>query len=210
VCEHPAPGAADLTIGLFGQDLRKQVLLIANTERGEELLEGAAPADSDSGETRRAALDEIVARRDKAREEMFASIEGEATGLDGLLEMLAPCINCHNCMTACPVCYCQQCFFDSDTFDLEASKYLRRASRKGAYRMPPDTILFHLGRLNHMASSCVACGACEDACPNDIPLLSLFKTVGYRVQEAFEYVPGMSLDEPLPLATFREEELEPR
>lgn len=209
-CERPSPETGDLTIGLFGMDLGKELLLIAKSEKGEALLEGLTPAEEGSDERRDAALAEIVQQREKARDELFASIEGEATGLDGLLTMLAPCINCHNCMTVCPICYCMQCFFDSDTFDLEGWKYVRRATRKGAYRLLPDTLLFHLGRLNHMASSCVACGACEDACPNDIPLLALFKTVGHRVQEAFDYVAGRSLDEPLPLATFREDELEPR
>ncbi|KPJ52801.1 hypothetical protein AMJ39_06840 [candidate division TA06 bacterium DG_24] len=210
VCERPAPETGDLVIGLFGADLNKELLLIATTEKGEALIDGLAAPEEGSDERRREALGEIMAAREKARDEMFASIEGEATGLEGLLAMLAPCINCHNCMTVCPICYCMHCFFDSDTFDLEGWKYLRRAARKGAYRMLPDTVLFHLGRLNHMASSCVACGACEDACPNDIPLLALFKTVGHRVQEAFEYVAGRDLDEPLPLATFREDELEPR
>jgi hypothetical protein len=35
----------------------------------------------------------------------------------------------------------------------------------------------------------------------------IFRLVGDKVQKDFEYVPGKSLEEELPLTTFREEEL---
>jgi formate dehydrogenase subunit beta len=81
------------------------------------------------------------------------------------------------------------------------------AKRKGSIKMPRDTTLFHLGRMSHMATSCVGCGLCEQACPSNIPLLKIFKTVSYNVQQIFKYVPGRDLEEPLPLTTFKEDEL---
>jgi len=36
----------------------------------------------------------------------------------------------------------------------------------------------------------------------------LFRLVGFRVQKLFDYVPGRSLDEELPLVTFKEAELQ--
>jgi formate dehydrogenase subunit beta len=36
----------------------------------------------------------------------------------------------------------------------------------------------------------------------------LFKLVGARTQQVVEYVPGRSLDEALPLSTFREDEFQ--
>jgi hypothetical protein len=39
-----------------------------------------------------------------------------------------------------------------------------------------------------------------------IPVARVFTLVGDRNQEAFDYVPGRSADEPLPLTTFEEEE----
>ena len=124
------------------------------------------------------------------------------------MTLFAPCINCHNCRTVCPLCYCKECFFDSPTFEMEAEKYLGWAERRGAVRMPTDTLLFHLTRMNHMAISCVGCGMCQEACPNDIPVASIFRLVSLRVQQIFDYLPGRSLDEELPLATFREDELQ--
>ena len=58
-----------------------------------------------------------------------------------------------------------------------------------------------------MATSCVGCGLCEQACSSNIPLLKIFKTVSYNVQQIFKYVPGRDLEEPLPLTTFKENEL---
>jgi len=124
------------------------------------------------------------------------------------LKLLAPCINCHNCKTVCPLCYCKECFFDSPTFEMEAEKYLGWAEKRGTIRMPTDTLLFHITRMNHMATSCVGCGMCEEACPNDIPVSNIFRMVGLKTQKLFDYVPGRSLDEELPLSTFKEDELQ--
>jgi formate dehydrogenase subunit beta len=59
----------------------------------------------------------------------------------------------------------------------------------------------------HMSTLCVGCGQCTSACPNDIPVGALFRTVASRTQERFEYQPGRDVAEPQPLATFNGEEL---
>ena len=128
--------------------------------------------------------------------------------MENLSAVFAPCIKCHNCKTVCPVCYCRECFFDSPTFELEADRYLGLAEKKGAVRMPTDTLLFHLTRMAHMGTSCVGCGACEEACPSGIPLLKIFQLIGDNVQKLFEYVPGRSLEDELPATAFREDELQ--
>jgi formate dehydrogenase subunit beta len=61
-----------------------------------------------------------------------------------------------------------------------------------------------------VALSCSGCGVCESVCPQDIPLASLFAHVARHVRRPFEYEPGRSVDEALPLSTFEQEELEPR
>ena len=86
--------------------------------------------------------------------------------------------------------------------------YLKRAEITGGLRLPPETSLFHIGRMLHMSLSYVSCGACEDACPMSIPVAQVFSLVGNKNQEEFDYVPGRSLDEPLPLRVYEEEEFE--
>jgi formate dehydrogenase subunit beta len=125
-----------------------------------------------------------------------------------LAAYFAACQRCHNCMVACPICYCKECLFRTAAFDHEQGRYLRWAGRKGATRLPADTVLFHLTRLNHMSTSCVGCGLCESACPSNIPLTVLLRTVSSQTQALFDYVPGRRLDEEIPLMSFREAELE--
>ena len=84
--------------------------------------------------------------------------------------------------------------------------WLRGDEMIGGLRLPPETLLFHIGRMLHMSLSCVSCGACEDACPTSIPVAQVFSLVADRNQKAFEYIPGRSLDEPLPLRVYEEKE----
>ena len=74
--------------------------------------------------------------------------------------------------------------------------------------MPMDTVFFHVTRMIHMGLSCVGCGQCSNACPNDIPLAELFVSVGKEAQKGFEYGAGKDLDEPFPLSIFFENEFQ--
>jgi formate dehydrogenase (coenzyme F420) beta subunit len=121
-------------------------------------------------------------------------------------DYLATCVNCYNCRVACPVCYCRTCVFTTDVFDHPSAQYLSWARRKGAMRMPTDTLFYHLTRLAHMSTACVGCGQCSNACPNEIPLMELFRSVAQRTQTGFGYEAGRSLSEPPPLSTFEAEE----
>ncbi len=206
VCEHPVPDGADLVIGLVGMDLKSEILLQSNSTEGEKIIEKLELKEADA-KNREAAVSGLIAQRTRKREQFLEQVEKAVGGLDKLAAVLAPCINCHNCKTVCPLCYCKECFFDSPVFEFEAEKYLSWAQRRGVLRMPTDTLLFHLTRLNHMVISCVGCGLCTEACPNSIPVFDIFRLAGFQVQKALDYVPGRSVDEELPLTTFRETEL---
>ncbi len=210
ICEYPTPMNADLVIGLIGVDVEKGILVEARTPEGEKILEALdlKPSDEKEMARREEAISKLVAQRTKKRDEVLERTQSEIYGLEKLLTLFAPCINCRNCKTVCPLCYCKECFFDSPTFEVEAEKYLGWAEKRGTIRMPTDTLLFHLTRMNHMALCCVGCGMCQEACPNDIPVANIFRLVGLKLQGTFDYVPGRSLEEELPLATFKEEELQ--
>lgn len=211
ICQYPAPLTADIVIGLIGIDLNNGILLQADTKAGEEALKALEldiKEDVKEAGQRETTVNKLLEDIKNKRKEFFEQVKKDVGGIENISAILAPCINCHNCRTACPVCYCRECFFESPTFELEADKYIGSALKKGAIRMPTDTLLFHLTRMSHMGSSCVGCGACEEACPNDIPLLKLFQLIGSEVQELFNYIPGRSLEEELPPVIFRENELE--
>jgi formate dehydrogenase subunit beta len=163
--------------------------------------EGARAATIEAlRQVRRRALERTLERLEAAR----------AAGVDGLLEAISGCIRCGGCQQACPICFCRRCTFETQTFEHAPEHYLGLAGRRGATRLPGDALLFHLTRLAHVALSCSACGACEAVCPRGIALTGLFVHTGRRLRRPFDYEPGRSVDEALPLATFEPEELEPR
>jgi len=206
MCEHPTPDAPgvhapDIHLGFLG--MNGQVLVTVRDDLAERL--GLASSPVPAG--RKAVIEELIRERTAERDRRFAEFRTQVTDMASLLVRFSTCIRCHNCMVACPICYCRECIARTATFDHEPRQYFDWAERRSVVRMPTDTLIFHLTRLNHMATSCVGCGMCESACPNDIPVATVFRAVGEKVQAIFDYVPGRSLQEELPLATFREDEL---
>jgi formate dehydrogenase subunit beta len=201
MCERPHAEGADITLELLGADLSAGVPVTLPDEVAEKL--GLSPAQGHG--RRKEVVDKLVGARTQVRDERFAEIRAQLAEV-GIEGVFAACVRCHNCMTACPVCYCKTCLFKSPIFDHEPVQFMDWAQRKGAYRLPADTMLFHLTRLNHMVLSCIGCGLCTDACPSELPVGRVFRAVGQDVQAVFEYVPGQDVEESLPLITFREDE----
>jgi formate dehydrogenase subunit beta len=201
-----ASGAEDLHIGTLGA--KNGIFLIPNSPKGEEILDklGLAAEEAISGWEQ--TVNSLTEKRKESRQKFMEEFKPQVSGLDNLLNTFSKCINCHNCMRVCPICYCRQCFFDSDNMKFACEDYLSRAEMAGGLRLPPETLLFHIGRMLHMSLSCVSCGACEDACPTGVSVAQVFSLVGSQNQEEFDYVPGRSRDEPLPLRVYQEEEFE--
>jgi len=200
MCERPYAEGADISLELFGADLSAGIPVTLPDALADKL--GLEPAEESQ---RQEVVDRLVAARTAIRDERLAEMS-ERLAQEGVEGVFASCVRCHNCMTVCPICYCKTCLFKSPIFDHEPMQYMSWVERKGAFRLPSDTMLFHLTRLNHMVLSCVGCGLCSDACPADLPVARVFRAVGRDVQEVFEYEPGRDVEEPLPLITFREEE----
>ncbi len=201
-----ATGAEDLHIGIAGA--KGGILLIPHSPKGESILDclgTSAEADISGWEQ---TVNSLTEKRKERRQKFMEEFKPKVTGLDNLLNTFSRCINCHNCMRVCPICYCRQCLFDSPDMKFAFEDYLKRAEMAGGLRLPPETILFHIGRMLHMSLSCVSCGACEDACPTAIPVAQVFSLVGNQNQKEFDYVPGRSREEPLPLRVYEEKEFE--
>lgn len=201
MCEKPHAEGGTIQVELFGADLNSGLPVVLPDDLAAQL--GLSPAAADG--QRATVVEQVVAARTKARDERFVAIR-QRLAQESVEGVFAACIRCHNCMTSCPICYCKTCLFKSPVFDHEPAQYMDWARRKGAYRLPADTMLFHLTRLNHMVLSCIGCGVCSDACPADLPVAQVFRAVGQQVQAEFDYVPGRSVEEPLPLITFKENE----
>jgi formate dehydrogenase subunit beta len=205
VCEEPTPDGADVLIGLFGGE-RGEFWATAPTEAGRDLLQGLDLARAARPSGRDEAVSALKESRRTARDRMFSETAEKVSDLPHLTEYLARCTNCLNCRVACPVCYCRECVFTTDVFDHDPARYVAWAERKGAVKMPSDTVFYHLTRLAHIATACVGCGQCSNACPNDIPVMELFRTVSHKAQNDFGYRAGSDPEAPPPLSVFKEDE----
>ena len=207
-CEYPIPENADVLIGLVGVDLKDHLLAKANTPKGEDLLDNLGLSSTSEPKERRQEIEKLLVERVAYRDQMFAETSEATSDVEKLVSYLGNCVNCYNCRVACPVCYCKECVFLTDVFDHEPSQYLRWAKRKGILKMPTDTVFFHLTRIAHMSTACIGCGQCSNACPNNIPVMEIFRTVAHYTQKAFDYEAGRSLEDEPPLSIFREDEFQ--
>ncbi|MBF0509025.1 MAG: 4Fe-4S dicluster domain-containing protein [Deltaproteobacteria bacterium] len=107
-------------------------------------------------------------------------------------KMLAPCIRCYACRNACPLCYCPTCFVDE-----------ARPQWVGKSIDPTDVRTFHFLRAYHCAGRCTDCGACERACPVNIPVRLLTKKLNKDVEDLYGFEPGMVPDVRPPLDVYR-------
>ncbi|MFH2063693.1 MAG: Coenzyme F420 hydrogenase/dehydrogenase, beta subunit C-terminal domain [Pseudomonadota bacterium] len=207
-CMQPVPDQADIRIQLFGSRLEDGLCIQAGSEKGEQRLSRMQLTPSEKPPQRDSAVEQVIRFRQGNCENMIAEVEQKTDSMEKLGRYLADCVNCYNCRVACPVCYCKECVFATDVFCHEPYQYLRWADRKGAIKMPTDTVFYHLTRLSHMSTACVGCGQCSNACPNDIPVMELFKSVSLRTQKVFDYQAGRDVHEKPPLTSFRENEYE--
>jgi formate dehydrogenase subunit beta len=206
ICEFPVADTVDMRLCAIGAE-DGAVYVEALNEKGEQALEksglkaSAAPAGRDE------AVKKLVAARTEARDKKFAEYRSEVSSFEALADKLSACINCYNCRVACPVCYCKECVFVTDTFRHTGEQFMMWADQNGMLKMPSDTLFYHLVRMTHMSLFCVGCGQCTSACPNDIDLMPLFRTCADKTQARFNYQAGRSVDEEQPMAVFKSDEL---
>jgi formate dehydrogenase subunit beta len=205
-CEYFVPTSADVTISIAGDaDSPHACCIFLNTDKAEELLEGLEGERSDDGFDP-ALTETLSAKRTAEKMKLFDTLTPAEDGLDALIEVFGKCVGCHGCGRVCPICYCLLCDFESRTFDYDLPYFEKELAGRGALRLPPDTIFFHLGRMTHMSFSCVGCGLCSDVCPVGIPVGAMFKKVGEHTSSLFDYVPGRDVEEAIPVMVFKEEE----
>jgi formate dehydrogenase subunit beta len=86
------------------------------------------------------------------------------------------CIRCYACRNVCPLCYCKECMVDH-----LSPQWVRRSVNLS------ENTAWNIMRAYHLAGRCIGCGACEEVCPMDIPLMELNKKLEKDVKELFDY-----------------------
>ncbi len=206
VCEHFVPMNADVTVSLIGEKVDEVCVFNIHTEEAMHLIEGFESKRIE-GEMESPAIETLRRERQEEKKKLFENTVTRVNGLDSMIDTFGRCIGCHGCSHVCPICHCILCDFESHLFDYEPSMIEDELSRKGGVRLPPDTVLYHIGRLNHMSFSCVGCGMCTEVCPADIPVAAIFMRTGEETAQLFDYLPGRDVEEEVPVTVYKEEEL---
>jgi formate dehydrogenase subunit beta len=201
-CTRFLPERGDINVCLMGMDKTSRIGLTADTDEGSRLLTQSGIETGIAPDQRTARIDEMKTKRNNARMLFIEAVREKTDAVNKLQTYFATCLNCYNCRTACPVCYCRECVFLTDVFAADPEGIFRRAEKKGMVKLPRDTTMFHLTRMAHMAHACVACGHCSSVCPSHIPVADVFIRVSEEVQRLYDYVPGRDLSEPIPLLVF--------
>ena len=206
ICEFPVAENADMRLCVIGAG-NGNIFIEAITERGVAVLEKSGLKSNETPAGRDEAVKKLIAVRTEARDREFVEFRAETKSFEALADKLAACVNCYNCRIACPVCYCRECVFVTDTFRYTGEQFMMWADKSGMLKMPNDTLFYHLTRMTHMSLFCVGCGQCTSACPNGIDLMPLFRTSADKAQARFNYQAGRSVDEKQPMAGFEPDEL---
>ncbi len=107
------------------------------------------------------------------------------------------CIRCYACRDACPMCYCETCFVDSNNpVWVEPGRDIT------------DIIAFHLIRMFHMAGRCTNCGACERACPSGINLTYFTAKITKDMKDSYDFIAGLTTQQNPALGEFKQNDRE--
>lgn len=87
---------------------------------------------------------------------------------------LGKCIRCYACRAACPLCYCNRCIVE-----VNCPQWI------DPWAAPLSNMEWQINRVMHMAGRCTDCGACEEACPLDLPIHLLTRQLSEEVHDDF-------------------------
>ena len=179
VCTSPAAEYANINIHILGLPVRQQILIVINDSAFEKRFHLETLVNGKADQNLILQHERILSRMSERHQRTLERINEGLGGLlpadvDTVITQLESCGNCQNCMEVCPICSVDRPERFSDG---------------------------HYDRSDVMRwlVSCAGCGMCEQSCPNHHPLNAIFAHIRHQLDQEWEYVPGRSVDEPLPL-----------
>jgi formate dehydrogenase subunit beta len=161
-CKSPVASEADINIGVFGLPVR-QFLFIQTSDRSSNtqlhLEQLSQPALPEVIIQRDNTVAKILHRSSITRERIKNSLAVTfPSDIEAVMYQLENCGECRSCVDNCPIC----------TSDFPSRNQDGRLSR--------DDVMSWL-------ISCAGCGMCEQACPNHLPLKTIFGFIKEQLLE---------------------------
>jgi hypothetical protein len=153
--------------GMGQPALPKCLVCDVHMPRQSDLVLGETANPSVAAETRYAEVDEFMKLSSQERFDYWTA-------------EFARGVRCYACRQVCPLCYCPVCVMDKNRPQVvDTSPHVK------------GNLAFHVTRAFHLAGRCVGCDECARACPVNINLPLLNKTLARASEQEFGFRPGM-------------------
>jgi formate dehydrogenase subunit beta len=179
VCPSPAATDAQVNLHVLGLPVRQNMLVsIAGEDIADDIhLEQYAKPKANEALVKQ--HERILSRMcerhqrtmDRVNEDLGSLLPAD---VDALIHQLEGCSDCQHCMDVCPICSVDRPRRDEDG----------HYDRSGVMRW---------------LVSCAGCGMCEQSCPEHLPTSAIFGHIRQQLAQQWEYSPGKSFDQPLPM-----------
>lgn len=179
MCPSPHAHGGHLNLGVLGLPIRQHLLVQTRDAITAEWLQMDHIADRTASPAIVAQYErstaKLVARNARTRERITHGLsEVLPSDVDTLIQQFVTCGACRECLDSCPIC---------------AVDYPRQDSEGKLLRED----------VKRWMMSCAGCGMCEQSCPHHLPLSAIFHHIKAQLVEPYNYTPGRSVEEPLPL-----------
>ena len=179
VCTSPAAREANINVHILGLPVRQQMLVSASNRSVAERLHLDRLTDGKADEALTLQHERILSKMSERHQRTMERVnEGLGSLLpadvDAVIRQLESCGECQKCMDVCPICSVDR----------------PKRSTDGHY---------DCSGVMRWLVSCAGCGMCEQSCPNHLPISAIFAHIRKQLAQQWEYVPGRSLNDPLPL-----------
>jgi formate dehydrogenase subunit beta len=164
-CQTPVGTGADINVGVIGLPVRQRILIDIPDQVTAETLGGeraTSPEDTSIYEQRDYIIARLLQRGTQTRQRLVDSLESILPrNLDALISQFERCGECRACFDNCPLC---------------ATDY----PVKDSYG------LYEREQVKQWMISCAGCGMCQQACPNHLPLVTIFTQIRQQLIDSIE------------------------
>jgi formate dehydrogenase subunit beta len=179
VCSSPAASGAQVNLHVLGLPVRQKMLLSFNDADLALDLYTDQYKISQADDALISQHERIISRMCERHERTMDRVNAGLGNLlpadvDALIHQLEGCADCQHCMDVCPIC----------SVDRPARNEAGHYDRSGVMRW---------------LVSCAGCGMCEQSCPEHLPTSAIFGHIRQQLAEQWDYSPGKSAHQPLPM-----------